>query len=206
MKHKCHHPNLQTCLIWQVWNRSKCSQLFPFSLLSGVLAFSVLPCLEQCLSWSGWCPVNWSVSEGWERWSGHGKSLDWVNKLNSLWGKENQKSGSFRNTEASASSCEQLASLFPPCVQAKRWETTVQWGSGRHSDTGSKSVLGPADLSSVSYAGACSELRHGFRLLRTGFLPRTQLISQGPFKANFTCLCTEDLSQSVVSDSRMFPF
>lgn len=119
MKHKCHHTNLQTCLIWQVWNRSKCSQLFPFSLLSGVLAFSVLPCLEQCLSWSGWCPINWSVSEGWERWSGHGKSLDWVNKLNSLWGKENQKSGSFRNTEASALSCEQLASLFPPCVQAK---------------------------------------------------------------------------------------
>lgn len=40
-----------------------------------------------------------------------------------------------------------------------------------------KSALGPADLLSVSYAMAHSELRHGIQLLWTDFLPRTQLIS-----------------------------
>lgn len=71
----------------------------------------------------------------------------------------------------------------------KRWQTTVGWVSGRHSDTGSKSVLGPADLLSVSYAVAHSELRHGLQLLRTSFLPRPQLISWGSFKSTFTWFC-----------------
>lgn len=163
-----------------------------------------LPCLEQCLSWSGWCPINWRVSKRWKRWSEHGESLDRVNKLNNLWSKENQ-SESFRSYTASASCCEPLESLFPVFVQAKEMRNHHLRGL-RKTDTGLKSVPGPADLSSKSYTGAHSELRHGLQLLRTSFLPRTQLISQRPFKSNFTWSCAEDLSQWAVSDSPVFPF
>lgn len=117
--------------------------------------------------------------------------------------KKKKKCDGFRSTEVFASSWDQLTP-FPSVSKLKRWETTVGWVSGRHSDTGSKSVLGPTDSLSVSCAVSHSELRHGLRLLRTGLLPSTQLISWGPFKSNFTWFCAGRFIS--VRDSSTFPF
>lgn len=169
MKHKPHHPNLQTYLIWQVWNRSKpmssfLSLCFPVSwhLVSCPVRSTVRVGVGDVL-WiegllrAGKCEVdmaslgiestNWTIREARETKQNKTKKW-WFQKHWSL--------------------CLKLGAAFHGVKEMRNHCRMGLWQRHRL-----KSVLGPADFLSVSYAVAHPELRHGVQLLRTGFLPRT---------------------------------